>query len=577
MFNALVYDQDGNTWLQFRDPIEVQSAWRPEDMKGLLQFVDKASARGNYAVGYVSYEAASAFDPALTHFDPESRPLATFAIYDVAHPGVLSGGAVDLDLSPTINRADFESSIARVKNYLCEGDSYQVNFTHQLKGTVHSEPLDVFSHLFRAQPSPYAAFIDTDDFSICSVSPELFFETDGSHIRTEPMKGTRPRGRFSEEDARLKQELISSEKDRAENLMIVDMVRNDLGRIAEPGTVVTKRMFSVKRLPTVWQQISSVEAKTTASLDQIFEAIFPCASVTGAPKTRTMEIIRELETEPRGVYTGAIGLVKPGRKARFSVAIRTLTIEKPTHAASYGVGGGIIWDSDAGQEWQECLTKAAVLTFQRPEFELLETMRYEPEQGIYLLAGHLERLRQSAEYFMFRCDIDSIARDLETIASDKTVRLRLILAKDGKTNIECMQMPQTIEEVRLKIAERPVDSSNVFLLHKTTHRKVYEQALQDVSDCDDVILWNERGELTETTISNLYLEINGELLTPARESGLLAGTYRQKMLEEGSARETILMKDDLYRASRILVSNSVRDLVEATLINDIGGKGGSNT
>ncbi|MBT7369547.1 MAG: aminodeoxychorismate synthase component I [Gammaproteobacteria bacterium] len=564
---ALIFDQDISGWLRFDDPVELLSATQPDQIRTVLEQVESRCQKGMYAVGYVCYEAAGGLDSDLVHHQICALPLVRFGIYkNPWEGGPDPTPSPVLELEPRTSRAEFGEAIHTIKDYLREGDSYQVNFTHRLQGACRQQPEAVFRRLVDAQPSRYAAMIDEDDHAICSVSPELFFELDGDVIRSEPMKGTRPRGRYSDEDEDLRNELARSAKDKAENLMIVDMIRNDLGRIATPGTVVVDEMFRVDRLPTVWQQVSSVSAKTTASFAEIFAALFPCASVTGAPKRRTMEIILELESSHRGVYTGAIGLVKPGRKARFSVAIRTLVLDKNRQSATYGVGGGIVWDSDEEEEWQESLVKGEVLRQQKVEFQLLETMRYEPGDGIWLLDLHLTRLRKSADYFGFQLSVDQIVRQLKSIRSEVPVRLRLLVSKEGGVEIEQHDLGSVPDVVRLKLAAEPVRRNDVFLFHKTTHRVVYTSALAAAGDCDDVILWNEEGELTETAISNLYLEIDGELFTPCVDAGLLAGTYRQMMLSDGKASEARLTKGDLDRAERIYISNSVRGLVPAILV-----------
>ena len=570
MFDALIYDSDEEAWLRFTGASSVYIAKTNDDVAAVLDIIEAASAKGKYAVGYVSFEAASAFDSALVHHPSGSLPLAAFAIFDQAEetlPGTMSEPFSELlDLAPVIDESDFFESIQQIKAYLRSGDSYQVNFTHQLKGNTTASPPSIFSFLCRAQPSPYSAFIETDDYAICSVSPELFFEVNGASVRTEPMKGTRPRGRFPEEDAGFRSDLVGSEKDRAENLMIVDMVRNDLGKIAVAGSVCAEELFSIKRFPTVWQQVSSISAKTDASLGELFSALFPCASVTGAPKARAMGIIRELETEARGVYTGAIGLVKPGRRARFSVAIRTLTLDKHNDIANYGAGGGIVWDSDPDEEWQESLTKAKILSFDRQSFRLLETMLYEPVSGVFLLNLHLDRLEASAHYFGFDIDVDSIRTRLCSLQLLRRTKLRLLLGSDGDYELEEHPLSEVKSMVMLKLASRPVNSHDIFLFHKTTRREVYDEARNDVDHCDDVILWNEKNQLTETTIANLFLEIDGELLTPPVECGLLAGTYRRYMLENGRVKEAVLRKSDLVNVSKIYVANSMRGLQEARLV-----------
>ena len=316
----------------------------------------------------------------------------------------------------------------------------------------------------------------------------------------------------------------------------------------------------------MWQQVTGVSAETDAGLGEVFSSLFPCASVTGAPRSRTMEIIRELESGPRGVYTGAIGLVKPGGRARFSVAIRTLTIDKKGARASYGVGGGIVWDSVPSEEWHESLIKGGILKFRPPPFRLLETLLYEPGKGVLLLDLHLDRLQASADYFGFTLDVDVVRDQLDSLRKEQSLRLRLLLEPGGSYEIEEHQLAEIFSPVRLRMAAEPVHSHDIFLFHKTTNREVYEKAGSDVVDCDDVILWNEKGELTETTISNLFLEIGGELLTPPVHCGLLAGTFRQQLLNEGKARQAILTRLDLAMASRIFVANSVRGMLEAVLV-----------
>ena len=571
MFDALIYDSDEEAWLRFTDASSVHVAKISDDVTAILDIIETACSEGKYAVGYVSFEAASAFDSTLVHHSSGSLPLTAFAIFDQVEevcPGAMSEPLSEpLDLAPVISESNFCNSIQQIKAYIRSGDSYQVNFTHQLKGNTIASPGSIFSFLCRAQPSPYSALIEIDDYAICSVSPELFFEVDETSIRMEPMKGTRPRGRFLEEDVGFWSDLVGSEKDRAENLMIVDMVRNDLGKIALAGSVCVEELFSIKRFPTVWQQVSSIRAKTDASLGDIFLALFPCASVTGAPRAMTMRIINELETEARGVYTGAIGLVKPGRRARFSVAIRTLTIDKSNDSANYGVGGGIVWDSDPREEWQETLTKGKILSSDRQPFRLLETMLYEPDSEIFLLNLHLERLEASAHYFGFDIDVDSILNRLCSLQLAKRTMLRLLLDSDGHYEVEEHPLSEVKPIVILKMARRPVSSRDIFLFHKTTHRDVYEQARNDTDRCDDVILWNEKNELTETTITNLFLEVDGELVTPPVDCGLLAGTYRRYMLENGQAKEAIVKKSDLVSASKIYVANSIRGLLEARLVD----------
>ena len=563
---ALVYDQTSQGWLDFRDPVAVLVAREMSEVISLLDQLEAHCLAGRFGLGYVSYEAASAFDPGLNCYPNGNIPLAVFGIF--GEPQLLDAlpaCEASVGLGPVISETSFNQSITKIKKYLEEGDTYQVNYTHRLKGKVDVSARELFGRLISSQPSDYAACLEFEDFSICSLSPELFFETLGDQIRTEPMKGTRPRGRYPLEDRNMMESLAASVKDRAENVMIVDMIRNDLGRIAEAGSVKTDEMFVLRRLPTVWQQVSRVSATTDASLSEIFSALFPCASVTGAPRHRTMEIIRELEPSARDVYTGAIGMVRPGGDARFSVGIRTLQLDNGTGEAVYGVGCGIVWDSEPADEWQESLVKAEVLKRAVPEFSLLETLLFRAGSGIWLEDEHLARLAESADYFDYPFNEASVRKLLAEIRSPKDLRLRLLVDASGVVTLEQHDLGEMPAGFRLRLGETPVSSRDVFLFHKTTHRQVYESRKLD--DCDDVILFNERGELTETTIANLVLEIDGRLVTPDLDSGLLTGTYRQHLLMTGEISETVLKVEDLTRASRLYIANSVRGLVPAVLID----------
>jgi para-aminobenzoate synthetase/4-amino-4-deoxychorismate lyase len=394
------------------------------------------------------------------------------------------------------------------------------------------------------------------------------------------MKGTAPRGRTLAEDARRIALLAASAKDRAENVMIVDMMRNDLGRIALPGSVRVESLFDIETFPTVHQMTSTVTAKTQAPLAEIFTALFPCASITGAPKIRTTKIIRRLETGPRGVYTGTIGWLGPGRQARFNVAIRTLSLDldsavprpftAPTPArATYGTGGGIVWDSQAEQEYEECRTKALVLNSTGRDFELLETLLWRPDSGFFLLERLLERLGASAIYFSFALDRKSIRQRLQRLASNFPLlphRVRLLLSEQGVASLQAAPMPNRSQRRwRVALDDRPVHSSNVLLFHKTTQRQIYERAMERHPDFDEVLLWNEKKELTESTRANLAIEIVGHWYTPPIDCGLLGGTYRAELLARGRLKERVLPISALRQASRIRLFNSLRGWLGAEI------------
>ncbi len=556
--------------MAYQQPLRVICAREPEQVLAALADVEAETERGNTAVGYVAYEAAAAFDPAYA-CHRQDLPLVLFAVFDRGRAVELEDReGTGIELEAELSETEYARRLATVRKYLGAGDSYQVNLTFKLRGEVQPDYRSLFANLVRRQPGTRSVYLEWDGHAVCSLSPELFFQLDGERITMEPMKGTRPRGPDWNSDERLGRELLGSEKERAENLMIVDMVRNDLGRIALPGSVKVDELFRLVRLPTLWQQVSTVSCSTRATLAEIFQATFPCASITGAPKARTMEIIHELENGPRGIYTGAVGYAGPGHRARFNVAIRTLVIDRSSGQGELGVGGGVVWDSNASSEWQEALNKARFLQQSPPaDFQLLETMLYEPDRGVFLLQSHLQRLARTAAYFGYPCAIDCVENLLGNYEAEDRQKLRLLLDARGGIQLEATTMAPDKDPVRLAVAAAAVQSRDPFLHFKTTRRNAYDEAKTAMAWCadswDDLILWNERGELTETCIYNLFLEIDGELLTPVLNSGLLAGTYRQLMLERGEAREAVLNLEDLDRASRIFVSNSVRGLQQATL------------
>lgn len=561
---AIVRNLEGCAWERFSDPEQVITARSAAEVLPALEAIEQASNQGLTAVGYVSYEAAPAFDPSLQCHKAKG-PLLKFGLFRSAQewqPG--DSNPINLCLAPELGKPDYSAAIAQIKNHLQAGDSYQVNFTQRLSGFCPHDTEAVFTRLLANQVTDMAFYMADDEEAVCSVSPELFFRLDNNNITMQPMKGTRPRSKSSEVDQQFYRELTESEKERAENLMIVDMIRNDLGKIADSGSVRVSKLFEILEFPTVWQQVSTVDAITDASLLALFAALFPSASITGAPKAQTMKIIKQLEVSPRGVYTGALGVVRPGRQMLFNVGIRTLTVDPQLQQAHYGIGSGVVWDSEVDAEWQETLVKARVME-QQHAMQLLETLLYEPDKGVALQTFHLQRLQASAEFFGYRCPVDDIEETLNNYSAGQAMRLRLLLCEDGVYDLQSVALTGNKDLVNLRLSATPVNSTDNYLRHKTTRRQVYDFMKQQAGDCDDVLLWNERGELTETTIYNIFLDIDGELLTPAIRSGLLPGTLRRQLLETGEARETVLLKSDLARARRILVGNSVRGLKEATL------------
>ena len=565
---VVLRDDGTGRWLRFAQPRETIVARRLTEVVPALERVAACVGDGGaWAAGFVGYEAAPAFDAALCVRPDDGRfPLLWFGIYErpeiVEPPRPSAVGTSVPDWQPSVGESEFRAALARIKAHIRSGETYQVNYTFRLRALFSADPWAVFARLAAAQEALYAACVDTGDWVLASASPELFFRLDAEVIASKPMKGTAARGLTLVADREQAAALRDSEKERAENVMIVDMVRNDLGRIALDGSVAVPRLFDTERYPTLWQMTSTVTARTRAGLVELFRALFPPASITGAPKVETMRLIAALETEPRRVYTGAIGFVGPGRRMQFNVAIRTLAIDRRSGRAEYGVGSGIVWDADPDREWAECRTKTRVLTAMRPEFRLLETLRWTPDEGYALLDRHLLRLADSAEYFAFTCDLEGVRTELMRAtprAGNGAQRVRLLLARSGAATVEAGPLPaMPTVRPRVAVAGMPVDSSDPFLYHKTTCRRVYDEARAAHPDCADTILVNERGEITESTIANVAVDIEGRLCTPPVACGLLAGTLRAELLARGELVEQVITIDELRGSPRVLLLNSVR-------------------
>jgi para-aminobenzoate synthetase / 4-amino-4-deoxychorismate lyase len=577
---VVLKNPQGGGWWLFQEPRRIVQAWRVEHVLPALRQAEAAvDGDGQFAAGFISYEASPAFDPALSVWPDEGFPLLWFGLYDQPRviellPAPLQPLELPVDWQPSVTREAYEQAIAQIKEHIACGETYQVNYTLRLRAAFHVDPWGLFVHLVQAQPTEYAAYVDTERFALCSASPELFFQLQGDLLTCRPMKGTAARGRTLAED-RLQAEWLScSVKDRAENVMIVDMTRNDLGRVAEFGSVQVPRLFQVERYPTVWQMTSTVQARSRASFSEIMQAVFPCASITGAPKASTMSIIAALETTPRRAYTGCIGFYAPGRQARFNVAIRTVTVDRQENLAEYGAGGGIVWDSTSAGEYAECLLKARLVSENRPQFSLLETMLWNAGAGYALLEVHLRRLRDSAEYFAFPLELKRLQAELNSMdarlraEAAPAQRVRLLVSRQGKIELQAAPILEkgSDVQVRLGLASHPVDSSYPFLYHKTTHRRIYQEALAGCLGCEDVLLWNERGEVTETCIANLVYRLEGQLYTPPIGCGLLPGTFREQLLKQGKVHERILPLAELDRCDDLYVINSVRGWRAAALI-----------
>ncbi|SHK55838.1 aminodeoxychorismate synthase component I [Rhodothermus profundi] len=574
-------DDENRRSLLFVRPVRVLQADTPEQVLPLLRALDGAVAAGYYVAGYISYEAGYALAPVPLQVPDEAGPLAWFGVYEMPHvlppasTAVVAGevGSYALqDLHLALSREAYRERVQHIRRLIREGEVYQINFTMPLRFRLEGDPLAFYLALRRQQPVAYAAFINTGERLVLSLSPELFFRREGLRIYTRPMKGTARRSALPEEDARLAEALRTDEKNRAENLMIVDLLRNDLSVCCEPGSVVVSDLFRVEAYPTVWQMTSTVEGqlRPTVSYADLFRALFPSGSVTGAPKPRAMQHITRLEPAPRGVYCGAIGYAAPGGEAVFNVAIRTL--ELTGEEGRMGVGSGIVWDSDPEAEYEECWLKGQFLRAAAEPFALIETMRC--EQGrIPLLEMHLERLRRSAAHFGFALDEAQLRAQLaqvqQALPSEKIWRLRLTLDVTGRITLTSAELePAPDRPWRLCIAHERLDPSDPLRYHKTTRRAHYEAAYLQAraAGYDEVLFLNTRGEVCEGSRTNLFVQIGGRLYTPPVSCGLLPGVYRQYVLRtRKDVAERVLTLADLRRAEALYVCNAVRGWQAATL------------
>ena len=580
-------DDDGHPRrLVFGAPRELLVARTLAEVRPMLARVERAAAAGAWAAGYVSYEAAPAFDPAMRVREGTRLPLLCFGLHDAPAyddvPQAMDGdarvaGAPAADAwTPDTPRDAYERAIHEVRDAIARGDVYQVNHTLRLHAPFAGDARAWYERLRRAQGGGWCAWLDlagVEDAAICSASPELFFTRRGRALVTRPMKGTAPRGRWSAEDDAAAAALAASPKERAENVMIVDLLRNDLGRVAETGSVRVPALCAVERYRTLWQMTSTIEAtlKAGATLDDVFAALFPCGSVTGAPKIAATRIIAALERAPREVYCGAIGVVRPGGDCAFSVPIRTVWIDRARGVAEYGVGGGITWDSTPAGEYAELLAKAAVLDVVPATPTLLETMRLDAA-AYARREAHLARMAASARYHAIPFDAPRVAAALDAHATGHAHdagprRARLLLAPDGTPRVESAPLDATPPRPRVQIAPTPVRSSDRRLYHKTTQRELYAARRAERPDAWDVLLVNERGELTELTIGNLVVELDGIRVTPPLACGLLPGVFRAELLARGEVEERAVRVEELARATRVWLVNSVREWVEVTVSN----------
>lgn len=566
--------------LSFGQALQIRQAWTLGEVAPVVAWAEAQARAGRWVVLALAYEAAPAFDDALTAHPPlDGLPLAYAASHAAPlesppEPAPYKGTSPGPSPGPwraLVPPADYARRFAQLHQWLAEGESYQANYTIPFDCHFRAAPEAWFAQLARQQSAGFCAFLDLGRHRALSFSPELFFRLDGQGgVLARPMKGTSRRGAAPQEDRALREALARCPKNRAENVMIVDLLRSDLGRVARPGSVRVPRLFHVEDYPTVFQLTSDVRAELRpgVSLLETLAALFPCGSVTGAPKVRTMQLIQKLEPHPRGLYCGALGLLEPSTqgalRAAFSVPIRSVCLDRRTGLARFGVGGGVTHDSTLASEYAEIQAKMRFLTPPEEDFELLESMLL-LNGRLPLLDGHLERLGRSAAHFGFPVDGVAVLQALEALARanpEGRHKVRLLLARDGSLRAEAAPICGGRMRVRLGFApapvDMPVDMPDELLAHKTTRRAVYEAALAACPGCNDALLVNARGEVTESTRASLVLDLDGELVTPPLSCGLLPGVFRQGLLERGIVRERVLLPADVLRARRVWLVNAVR-------------------
>jgi para-aminobenzoate synthetase/4-amino-4-deoxychorismate lyase len=565
----------------YRNPVGIIEARAPEDVSPALQRIREAAAAGLYAAGFLAYEAGYALERKLTSLvsvsAPGAPPLVWFGLFQdeeqldqqalsalLPHPASAWTGTPQ----PLIRREQHRQAVLRTKAHIEAGDIYQANLTFPCEVPVAGSPAGLYSAIRTRALAPHGAFLFTGTHWILSFSPELFFSIEQHRITTRPMKGTAARSSDPAADIKAAHRLQEDPKQRAENLMIVDLLRNDLARVSKTGSVRVPSLFAVETYPTVHQMTSTVTSELEEGRDAVslLEAIFPCGSVTGAPKIRAMEIIAELEGGPRGIYTGSIGVIEPEGDATFNVAIRTLVLREGARNASLGLGSGIVADSVPEEEWRECLAKGRFVADGGSMFDLIETMRFDPHEGLINLDRHLARMKQSAVALGFEFDRHGARNELQaaTFRLREPRKIRLRLSRFGRIALEGRPLsPLDEDQVAVSLLPLPVDAADFRLRHKTSDRAFYDEARR-ASGCAEVLFHDKEGFVTEGSFTNVFVEREGMLLTPPLRRGLLPGILRACLIEGGEAMEADLTAADL--ADGFYVGNAVRGLKRAILV-----------
>ncbi|MCS7279139.1 MAG: aminodeoxychorismate synthase component I [Thermodesulfobacteriaceae bacterium] len=564
----------------FGSPLEKLILYSPEEITSFFEKLESFLKKGYYLGGFFSYELGYFLEKKLERLGKPfyEFPLAYFSIFKKPKnfskfPQPLLNLEKDFqDLSPNLKKEDYLEAIEKIKKYISQGDTYQVNYTFKIKFTYRGNLEKLFDELLFRQRCEYAFFIQEKDWAILSLSPELFMKKKGTLIVSSPMKGTIKRGNTLSEDFKNKNFLKRDLKNQAENVMIVDLIRNDLGRVCKPGSVYVSEYFKIKTYPTLHQMISTVKGTlNTNNFFEILKALFPCGSVTGAPKIRTMEIIQELEKEERRIYTGAIGFITPRGDFLFNVAIRTLlfwTLDENFYKGEVGIGGGIVWDSVGEKEYEEALLKAKFFTHTFPYFELIESIYLEPYRKNPLLPLHFKRLKTSARYFGFKIPKELLTFEhwksfIENkVKVEKPSRIRILLSPSGDLKFEIYNFEPWKNSLKIGLKKRDFPQTP-FLYHKTTHRQEYDFYRKEALklNLEEIVFYDEEGFLLEGTISNIFIDLGDEVLyTPPIELGLLNGVLRSYLISQKRVKKRKLKIEDLKKAKGIYLGNAVRGL-----------------
>lgn len=560
----------------YTDPVEIITT---RDLNKVPELLAKLKSHRAHVAGFLAYEAGHGLEPRISHLvsnpDIDAPPLLWFGVFEgyqeVAPDAVADmlppeiGGWIGSP-KPRLDYTAYEYALAKVKEYIAAGDVYQANLTFACDVPLMGDPLAIYAGLRARAKAGYGGIVWTGEDMLLSLSPELFFALKDGKLTTKPMKGTTVRGRDPASDAAAVEKLHSDPKQRAENLMIVDLLRNDLSRVAVPGSVAVPQLFDVETYPTVHQMTSTVTAHVCEGIDapDVISTIFPCGSITGAPKIRAMEVIAEVETAQRSAYTGSIGRIDPGGDAAFNVAIRTLHLRAGENRATMGLGSGIVADSESGDEWRECLAKGGFVASGKT-FDLFETMRFDPAVGIQLLDRHIARIGESARMFGFPFDRHAARNELQaaTFRIAESRRVRLMLSPSGRIAIEIQpHQPKPADFVEVRLVNLPVESSDFRLRHKTTDRSFYVEARMAAGSFE-VALVDAEGFITEGSFTNIFVRGSGALLTPPLTRGLLPGVLRAELIANGSAVEADLRPDDLEEP--FFIGNASRGLLPARL------------